>query len=94
MITLKEAQQVLFLMKDEFDSHDFILAYACGYTISYLNMLWENKGDVSVADGKIGKFLSRNCVVLHIQNPFPKETKSINIKGYVSDCTKWKKIKL
>ena len=94
MITLKEAQRVILMMKDEFDSHDFILAYACGFTMSYLNMLWENKGNVCIADGKIGKFLSRNQVSLCIQNSFPKETKSININGYVSDCTKWKKIKL
>lgn len=82
------------MMKDEFDSHDFILAYACGFTISYSNMLWENKGEVSVANGKIGKFLSSHQVSLRIRNPFPKERKSIHIKGYVSDCTKWKKIKL
>lgn len=93
MITKKEAQQVIAMLKENFDSHDFILAYACGFTLSYLEMLWENKGDVRTADGKIGKFLSKFQNDLDIVNPKPKEIKSINIKGYVSDCTKWCKLK-
>ena len=41
MITLKEARHITSMMKDEFDSHDFILIYACAYTLSYLDVLWK-----------------------------------------------------
>ncbi|MBR0195041.1 MAG: hypothetical protein IJQ32_02195 [Paludibacteraceae bacterium] len=91
MITIDEARQIVSMMKDEFDSHDFILVYACAYTLSYLNILWEYNGDARIADGQIAKRVSLWSTRLSLSKGV--KTISMNIKGYKSECTKWTKVK-
>ena len=91
MITLKEARHITSMMKDEFDSHDFILIYACAYTLSYLDVLWKYNGDARTADGQIAKRISSWCTELGLSKGV--KVVSMNIKGYKSECTKWTKVK-
>lgn len=94
MITIDEARKVIKMMDRNFDSHNFILAYSLGFSLSYLEMLQENNCDFAVTNGKIGSFISDNHIDLEIENPKPKATRSANIKKYVSGCTKWRRLNM
>ena len=90
MITLIEARQIVERMKDEFDSHDFILLYACAFPLSYLDILWEYDGNAKIADSQIAKTISRMSNRLEISKG--DKAFSLNIKGNVTECTKWTKM--
>jgi len=78
-------------MKDKFDSHDFILLYACAFPLSYLDILWNYDGSARTADSQIAQKMSEMSNELGISKG--EKGFSQNIKGNVTECTKWEKSK-
>lgn len=98
-MSINEAVEVIKLLPNEFDSHDFIKAYILKFTTSYMVMVDNadkkksssggTDGVITIVDRIIGAFLQRHQDDLNIQQLGKKTTE--NILGRESDCEKWKK---
>ncbi len=88
MITINEAVEVIKLLPNEFDSHDFLQQYALCYTWSYLLLLKDSK-DVQRLHMSIGAFLKNNEASLSIEKVGERTT--INIFGNMVECALWNK---
>jgi len=89
MLTLGEASQVIELLPENFDSHDFLRQYALCYTWSYLSLLMES-GDVQQLHMNIGAFLINNISNLNISKI--GEVTTANIFGKKTKCAQWGKV--
>lgn len=88
MLTLEEASQVIELLPEKFDSHDFLRQYALCFTWSYLSLLKES-GDVQQLHMSIGAFLINNTSKLNISKI--GEVTTANIFGKMTKCAQWSK---
>jgi hypothetical protein len=84
--------EIVDMMPDEFDSHDFILKLAQGYQQIYVQALSEyanNNQPFQSVHGEIAKRLKkRHDLVKHIDDKPSK-----NIFGLINDAAVWRKVK-
>lgn len=89
-MNINEAQQIVDLMRNRFDSHDFICEYINHFPRSYGQLLVDID-NVNTAHGHIAIFLSDNAEELHLRKIILQSYKSRNIFGNLSHCAQWEK---
>lgn len=92
MITLTQAFHILSLLPNEFDSHDFVEKYLTVFERDYVTMLIgniDNSEIFRVTNASIGRFLSDNHGILHIEKA--PRTNSQNVRGNITDNQNWRK---
>ncbi len=87
-MSINEAKEVIKLLPNEFDSHDFFQQYVLCYTWSYLLLLKDAKSVKQLHMG-IGDFLKDNAAILSIEKV--DERRTINIFGNMIKCALWNK---
>ena len=93
MITVKQAETVINKLKDNFDTHDFIIQFTKDFEREYIELLFEHKENQHVflsAHAGIGKFLAENATALSIEKVIRENSE--NIKDYLSENQKWRKM--
>ena len=91
IMNINEAQQIVDLMQNRFDSHDFICEYINHFPRSYGQLLVDNN-NVNTTHGKIALFLRTNSADLRITKIEDDNYQSYNIFGNLVHCAKWEKI--
>lgn len=95
-LDLNRARQIIDLLPETFDSHDFIFEYLNRYERDYVEWLSEHlaqRTDTGIFMGvnsEIARFLSQNSQALHISTS-DTLVESRNIKNNISPNHQWRK---
>ena len=95
-LDLNRARQIIDLLPDTFDSHDFIFEYLNRYERDYVKWLSEHlaqRTDTGIFMGvnsEIARFLAQNSQALHISTS-DTLVESRNIKNNISQNHQWRK---
>lgn len=88
-MTLNEARNICSILKESFDSHDFISEYIFRFPSSYGDLLIKHN-NVTTAHAEIANFLRLNSAQLHIRKT--GEIESEDIFRHPVPCASWEKI--
>ena len=95
-LDLNRARQIIDLLPETFDSHDFIFEYLNRYERDYVEWLSEHlaqRTDTGIFMGvnsEIARFLSQNSQALHISTS-DTLVESRNIKNNITPNHQWRK---
>lgn len=84
-----DAEFIIGLLGEEFDSHDFIQKYLKHFPTSYGQLL-EKHDNTATANAEIANYLRLNAVDLNIERV--DKTTSRNVLNNESENTWWRKI--
>lgn len=87
-ITALEVQEIITMLGNQFDSHDFILMFIKTYPYSYFKLL-DRYTNVTMVDAQIALYLNHHAVELQIEKI--GDVVSLNIMSNESGCSLWKK---
>ena len=96
-LNLDRCREILTLLPETFDSHDFIFAYLGRYERDYVALLSEclssgsDSGIFLTANSKIARFLSDNKEALGLALS-GRLVESRNIKNNITPNHQWKKL--
>ena len=82
-------KEIVFLMPQEFDAHDFILQLIHQAPISYFSILRTTESNVALANAQISNYLKNNAGFYSLT--FTGKAESLDIFQEVSECATFKK---
>lgn len=88
ILNISNVDNVIRVMKKEFDTHELIIVFILSNTLSYLSLL-RQYGSVETANQQIGRLLIDKASELGITKI--GETQSENIFGNINTCALWKR---
>lgn len=88
---ITEAQYIVNLMHNTFDSHDFICEYIYRFPSSYGDLLVKHN-NTTTAHAEIANFLRDNSSALNIRKT--GDTESADIFRNIAPCASWEKLDL